>query len=279
MACREKEGVLLTVHGGPGVRRALAKELEASSWSESAGDEAPFGTTYFERETLALLPRARGEGAVALVLQAACQGEALKIALESRDTQSLLGDSNGAAFLIDIPRVQLWGPVNAGKSSLLNTLCGRSLAAVGEEPGLTRDAIEGRLQHDGFEFRLFDAPGIWAGSKLDDEALALARSWKAKADLTIELVPPGGTSPPGDWWYHSRVDESGLEGLSAEQPKTLESLKDRLVEHFYGKLRSLPPDRRFALHPELRRDLGQLADGEVAAGELLAKWLRATRPS
>lgn len=272
MACREDRGMILTLHGGAGVRQAVEAELKAAGL-RAAPDPQPFGRTRFERMTLALLPGARGPGAAGLILEAARQGDALSDSPNGVHLHDLLEASSQAFFLIDTPRVQLWGPVNAGKSSLLNALCGRTLAVVGDEPGLTRDVIEGRVTHHGFELRLFDAPGVWAGAKLDDEALALARQWQGKADLTIELVPPGGDPPPHAWWYHSRVDESGLEGLSVKQPGTLNALKDRLVEHFFGALRKLPPERRFALHPEVRNDLQALAEGKVDADTLRAKWL------
>ena len=269
MGSREPGGILLTLHGGPGVRSAVEAELGPPGQT----DDSSFGDTPFARATLGLLPHARGAAAARLLLEASTQAKTLAQALDGADLQDLLSDSSAASFLIDTPRVQIWGPVNAGKSSLLNALSGRALATVGDEPGLTRDIIEGRVQHEGFELRLFDAPGTGAATSLDEQAITLARRWQAQADLTIELVPPGATPPPQGWWYHSRADESGLPGLSVHHAETLTELKDRLVEHFFGPLRRLPAHRRFALHPGLRADLQALVDGDTNAATLRDKWL------
>lgn len=278
MACRERGGILLTCHGGPAVRRALEAELLRAGFRQTQLE--PFGQTTFEAATLGLLPRVQGAGAVALVLEAAAQAEALARALAG-PVAELLAESAAARFLIDPPRVQLWGPVNAGKSSLLNALCGRDLAAVGQEPGLTRDVIEGRLEYDGFVIRLFDAPGIWAGHVgLDVQAQQLAQTWRRQADLTIELTVGASPHPAEGWLLHSRADEHPgcpEPSVSTRRPETLRALKDRLLEHFFGPLRRLPPERRFALHPALRADLSRLAKGEASADELRAKWLESRR--
>lgn len=274
MACRERGGILLTCHGGPAVRRALEAELTRAGFVSAA--PAPFGRTPFETATLGLLPDARGEGAVGLLLEAAGQGRALAELLDSPGRIApLLAESASARFLLEPPRVQLWGPVNAGKSSLLNALCGQTLAAVGHEPGLTRDVIEGSFEHQGFTIRLFDAPGVWAGgTALDAAAQQLAHAWRQQADLTLELSPTPVESRP--WLLQSRADEQpagAAPRVSVHEPATLRALKDRLIEHFFGPLRRLPPGRRFALHPGLRADLAALSEGSLNADELRAKWL------
>jgi hypothetical protein len=274
MACRERGGILLTCHGGPAVRRALEAELTRAGFQAAA--PTPFGHTHFETATLGLLPDAQGDGAVGLLLEAAGRGPALAELLDSPERIApLLAESAGARYLLEPPRVQLWGPVNAGKSSLLNALCGRTLAAVGQEPGLTRDVIEGRLEHQGFTIRLFDAPGVWAGgTALDAAAQQLAHAWRQQADLTVELSPTPGAPRP--WLLHSRADEQpagAVPRVSVHEPATLRELKDRLIEHFFGPLRRLPPERRLALHPGLRADLAELAHGRQTADGLRAKWL------
>jgi tRNA modification GTPase len=54
----------------------------------------------------------------------------------------------------------LAGPVNAGKSSLLNALVGRERAIVCETPGTTRDFLEEQLDLDGLPVRLVDTAGL-----------------------------------------------------------------------------------------------------------------------
>ena len=271
MACAAESGLLLTCHGGAAVRRAVESELQRAGLKVLA--EEPRG---FTARTLALLPQACGLAAVRLILKAASQEEALRAAIQHPATiPTLLEESSGVRYLFEPPRIQLWGPVNAGKSSLLNALCGRTLAAIGDEPGLTRDLIEGRIQHEGFELRLFDAPGTWAeAGGVDAEAQQLARRWLDEAELVIELVPPGaGRQLTHAVAVHSRTDESGAEGVSIHDVGSLNDLKDRLVEYVFGRLRGLPPERCFAVHPNLRADLQKLADGAITAAELAKAWL------
>ena len=262
MACVERGGILITCHGGPSVRSAVRAELQAVGFL--AGGVTPFGEDRFAARTLALLPEANGTGACSLVLDAARQNQALREAVENpAHLPSLLAETDQARFLFAPPKVQLWGAVNAGKSSLLNALSGSVLAETGAERGLTRDVIEGRLDHQGFVIRLFDAPGMWSGgSTLDAQAQHLAKQWRREADLTIELVPPGAEPTCGAeaWAIFSRADERAdapADRISVKEPATLEGLKDRLVEHFFGRLRRLPAGRRFALHPKLREDLAK----------------------
>ena len=56
----------------------------------------------------------------------------------------------------------LAGPVNAGKSSLLNALIGRERAIVCDVPGTTRDFLEEQLDLDGLPVRLVDTAGLRA---------------------------------------------------------------------------------------------------------------------
>ena len=275
MACRERDGFLLTLHGGAGVRQAIEHELQQRGWKSGSATMSTFGRTPFEKATLSLLTHAHGTAAAKMVMEASKQAAAFSDALASGNAVELLGAAADARFLTNPPRVQLWGPVNAGKSSLLNSLCGRELASVGNEPGLTRDVIEGRLTHEGYVIRVFDAPGVWSGGDLDSRAIELAKQWRSEADLTIELVPPGANPPSEGWWYHSRADESGLNGLSVHDPASLEALKVRFVDHFFGRLRDLNPAHRLALHPAVITDLQDLAAGRTDGKTLRQKWLKA----
>lgn len=56
--------------------------------------------------------------------------------------------------------VALAGPVNAGKSSLMNALLGRQRAVVTEYPGTTRDFLEEPIQLAGLPVRLVDTAGL-----------------------------------------------------------------------------------------------------------------------
>lgn len=121
-------------------------------------------------------------------------------------------DEAAAGLLAAFDRARCWregvtaalaGPVNAGKSSLMNALLGRERAIVTEHPGTTRDFLEEAVRLDGLPARLIDTAGLRdAGAVLDpaeDRGIRLGQEKTAEADV-IFLVFDGsrneGAVPP-----------------------------------------------------------------------------------
>ena len=52
------------------------------------------------------------------------------------------------------------GRPNVGKSTLFNKMVGRRRAIVGDEPGITRDRLYGKVRWNGRQFRVVDTGGI-----------------------------------------------------------------------------------------------------------------------
>ncbi|MDP6819164.1 MAG: 50S ribosome-binding GTPase, partial [Alphaproteobacteria bacterium] len=73
-----------------------------------------------------------------------------EIAALTGEIAAHLGDSGMGERLRDGVQVAILGPVNAGKSSLLNRLAGRDAAIVATEEGTTRDIVEVRLDLAGW---------------------------------------------------------------------------------------------------------------------------------
>ncbi len=73
------------------------------------------------------------------------------------------------------------GRPNVGKSTLFNRLVGERRAIVGDEPGITRDRIYGKVEWAGKRFSLIDTGGIVP----DDDAVIPANILK-QAGLAIE---------------------------------------------------------------------------------------------
>jgi tRNA modification GTPase len=88
--------------------------------------------------------------------------------------------------------VALYGPVNAGKSTLFNRLVGEARALVDEEPGTTRDVLEARLEWEGLGVTLLDTAGLReAPGRVEALGIARTREVLATVDLAVLVLPPG----------------------------------------------------------------------------------------
>ncbi len=112
--------------------------------------------------------------------------------------------------------VAIVGPVNAGKSSLLNALARRDVAMVSAHPGTTRDALETRLNLGGNLVTLIDTAGLRENvDGLEAEGIERGLALAAAADLVIDF---GETPPP----HHIHVAGKGdLTGMTGWQGSTL----------------------------------------------------------
>jgi len=77
--------------------------------------------------------------------------------------------------------VAIVGRPNVGKSTLFNRLIGERRSIVGDEPGITRDRIYGRVEWAGAKFSLIDTGGIVP----DDDAVIPANIFK-QAGMAID---------------------------------------------------------------------------------------------
>jgi GTPase len=59
-----------------------------------------------------------------------------------------------------LPAVVIVGRPNVGKSTLFNAILGQRRSIVGDEPGITRDRIQGEAEYRGRRFDLIDTGGI-----------------------------------------------------------------------------------------------------------------------
>ena len=90
-------------------------------------------------------------------------------------------------------RIALIGSVNAGKSSLFNTLIGSDRAIVTNQAGTTRDVIEAGLYKDGLYWTLIDTAGL-RQTKDTIEAAGIERSYKEAQKADIVLLVIDGTA-------------------------------------------------------------------------------------
>jgi tRNA modification GTPase len=85
-------------------------------------------------------------------------------------------------------RVAIVGPVNAGKSSILNKLAGCDRALVHSEPGTTRDVVEELVEMGGSAFRLRDTAGFRDGvGGVEAMGTKLSRNEIKEADVILAV--------------------------------------------------------------------------------------------
>lgn len=191
---RAGDAVEVGLHGGSAALAALLRALRRSGVSVTT---APPGTGPIERDAARLLPAAATLPA-AMFLAAAAAG-AVTRELQSGDPERVracLARARTGAALATPRTVALSGPPNAGKSTLLNALCGRDRALAHPEAGTTRDPVEAVAEAGGYPLRFVDTAGL-AGTAdgPGGEAEARARAVVREADLVLWLADPSGPSP------------------------------------------------------------------------------------
>ena len=135
-----------------------------------------------------------------------------------------------------LPRVFIMGPVNAGKSTLFNKLCGEETVVVSSKPGTTRDGASRIVSVAGRQVEISDTAGS-GGNSLDGKALQLARGALRSGDrivwmdhlcrmpssnlidnheflLLCSLADRKGTTAKTSWLPFSTVTGQGMEKLN-----------------------------------------------------------------
>ena len=88
--------------------------------------------------------------------------------------------------------VAVIGKPNAGKSSLINRMCGEERVIVSEIAGTTRDAVDTRVENDHGIYNFIDTAGIRRHSKVEDkiEKFSVIRAKMAveRADVCLLMI-------------------------------------------------------------------------------------------
>jgi tRNA modification GTPase len=191
--------------------------------------------------------------------------------------------------LVEPWRVVVAGPVNAGKSSLVNAVAGFQRSIVSPAPGTTRDVVRVRIALDGWPVELIDTAGLrdQAGS-LESQGIRLAESAIADADLCLWLMDSADPNPspapegPGfgtpilpvinktdllTAWDHSQV--AGAIGVSARTGDGLAGLCQAIAARLAPE--APPPGVALPFTPELCRQIEHARrawhDGHIAEAQ------------
>ena len=126
------------------------------------------------------------------------QGAQLRGRLDSvrQEMRDLLATAEHGRILREGVRAVIYGPTNAGKSSLLNRLLGYDRAIVSEQPGTTRDTIEEVINLRGIPIRLLDTAGLReSADELEREGIARTEKSLAGADLLLQVLDRSEAKP------------------------------------------------------------------------------------
>lgn len=199
----------------------------------------------------------------------------------------LLATAGQGRILREGIRAVIYGPTNAGKSSLLNRLLGYDRAIVSEKPGTTRDTIEEVINLRGIPIRLLDTAGLRdSADELERAGIARTEKSLAGADLLLQVLDRNAPRPAAfndtpteqirivllnksdlpehpDWQHYdalriSCLEENGLRGLE-------EAIFDKISRQH------LRPESAVAINTRHRDCLARaLASCDLAAGTMEA---------
>jgi tRNA modification GTPase len=109
---------------------------------------------------------------------------------------ALLDDQHRGERLREGSVVAIAGPVNVGKSSIINRLSGRAAAIVSPHAGTTRDIIEVHLDLGGYPVTVLDTAGLRdSADPVEQEGVRRARERAGEADLVLWVVDASAAEP------------------------------------------------------------------------------------
>ena len=109
----------------------------------------------------------------------------------------LLKTADQGRILREGVRVVIYGPANAGKSSLLNRSRGYDRAIVSDITATTRDTIEEGINLQGIPIRFLDTAGLRPSeNELERKGMERTEKSLALADLFARIVDGSSPRPP-----------------------------------------------------------------------------------
>ncbi len=176
-----------------------------------------------------------------------------------------------AERLRDGIRVVIAGPVNSGKSTLLNALTGRGAAIVSDIAGTTRDLIEVPVAIAGIPFLFIDTAGqraLGAADPVERIGMARAAEATAAADILLWLGEPEAAPTDDCIRLLTQLDRPDAvrraghdHALSAMTGEGMDALLAMLVDR---AARLLPHEGLFAVTAQQRAGLASVSSAMAA---------------
>ena len=143
--------------------------------------------------------------------------------------------------------IAFFGPVNSGKSTLVNAICGQEVSLVSSQPGTTTDPVRKTVELPGLgPCVLIDTAGLDDESLLGPERRRRTLAILDETDVAVLVVSGSLTSQTlGRWEQNSGVNGSNVPGLrtlaQAAGIPTLTYTRGESVESLLERIRQLAP--------------------------------------
>jgi GTP-binding protein len=135
----------------------------------------------------------------------------------------------------DVVRVAIIGKPNAGKSSLVNKMCGQERAIVSELAGTTRDATDTLVENEKGNFLLIDTAGLRRKSRVDQriEKYSVLRAKMAieRAHVCVILIDAAEGFTEQDSKVAGLAHEAGKGCILAVNKWDLVEKDDKTMDH------------------------------------------------
>ena len=216
-------------------------------------------------------------------------GDKLLARLKSigREISALLATAARGRILREGVRVVIYGPTNAGKSSLLNRLLGYDRVIVSDSHGTTRDTVEEAINLRGISVRLLDTAGLRESTDAVERA-GIARTERSlqQADLSLFVADQSAPRPArlndprqdsaemivlnkSDLPEHADWKETQAVRISCLSGTGITELEDEMIARITRG--NLEPESSVAINTRHRDCLRRALDSCTRAEEALAR--------
>jgi tRNA modification GTPase len=149
-----------------------------------------------------------------------------------------LFDYQSTALYRDGAKVVIVGRPNVGKSSLLNRLLNRDRAIVSNQPGTTRDIIDGYISLANVPVTLFDTAGIHISyDNIEQQGISRAKSLIKQANLILFVIEAGKELTADDWQIYHEISKYPFlmcaNKMDCVEHKTINHLPDKVSEPLF----------------------------------------------
>ena len=163
-------------------------------------------------------------------------GDLLDAIVEQCDFSDEGADDEG------VINVAVIGKPNAGKSSVINRMCGEDRMIVSDIAGTTRDAVDTRVENDEGIFNFIDTAGIRRHSKVEDriEKFSVLRANMAieRADVCVLMIDAADGITEQDEKIAGLAHEAGKACIIAVNKWDIVDKDNSTVNNYTRKIRT-----------------------------------------